>query len=200
MTSRCRRASSKTNIKAAVDYAGERMTPSQIAAAQRVANICKASNYQRCDGLERTQTATNNAIAPTSSPTKSDSIRSLMIAIPLQKEGGIFVVPVAINSVITLNFIVDSGASDVSIPADVVSTLWRTGTLKQTDFTEQIYILADGSKIPSKTFRIRSMKVGHRVVENVTGSIAPMSGSLLLGQSFSVLSHGQSTMANTHYC
>ena len=80
---------------------------------------------------------------------------------------------------------VDSGASDVSIPADVVMTLIRTGTLKDQDFVgEQTYRLADGSKVKSKTFRIRQLKVGGRVVDNVLGSIADVNGSLLLGQSF----------------
>jgi predicted aspartyl protease len=36
----------------------------------------------------------------------------------------------------------------------------------------------------SKTFRIRSLKVGDRVLENVLGSVSSMNGSLLLGQSF----------------
>jgi predicted aspartyl protease len=44
--------------------------------------------------------------------------------------------------------------------------------------------MADGSTVPSRRFRIRSLKVGDRVLENVTGSIAPVAGSLLLGQSF----------------
>jgi predicted aspartyl protease len=106
-------------------------------------------------------------------------------AVRLMKEDGTYVVPVLINNAITLNFIIDSGASDVSIPADVVLTLIRTGTLRQTDFLgTKIYTLADGSQFPSRTFRIRSMKVGDRVVENITGSVAPVEGSLLLGQSF----------------
>lgn len=105
--------------------------------------------------------------------------------IPLQKEGGTYVVPVFINNVITLNFVVDSGASDVSLPADVVSTLFRTGSLKETDFIgTQTYRLADGSQVPSRTFHIRSLVIGGKLVENVTGSIAPAQGDLLLGQSF----------------
>jgi hypothetical protein len=40
------------------------------------------------------------------------------------------------------------------------------------------------SLVPSKQFVIRSLKVGDRTLENVTGSIAPVQGSLLLGQSF----------------
>ncbi len=105
--------------------------------------------------------------------------------IPLIKESGTFKVSVVINGIIPLHFTVDSGASDVSIPADVVGTLIRTGTLTDNDFVgEQIYRLADGSRIKSKTFRIRQLKVGDRVVENVLGSVADVNGSLLLGQSF----------------
>ena len=45
------------------------------------------------------------------------------LGIPVEIEGGTFIVPVTINDKITLNFNIDSGASDVSVPADVVSTL-----------------------------------------------------------------------------
>ena len=103
----------------------------------------------------------------------------------VRKNDGIFVVPVEINGAITLEFGVDSGAADVSIPLDVFSTLKRTGTLKDSDIIgRSTYVLADGSKSQSITFKIRSLKVGDRVVENVTGSVAPSGGMLLLGQSF----------------
>jgi aspartyl protease family protein len=105
--------------------------------------------------------------------------------VSLVKEGGTFKVPVLINGVIRLKFTVDSGAADVSIPADVVMVMMRMGTLKESDFLgTQTYRLADGSTVPSKTFRIRSLKVGDKVIENVTGSMANVEGSLLLGQSF----------------
>ena len=103
----------------------------------------------------------------------------------MKKDRGTYVVPVLVNNAITLDFTVDSGASDVSIPVDVVLTLMRAGTIRNTDFIgDQTYTLADGSKVKSKTFRIRSLKVGDRVLENVTGSVASTKGSLLLGQSF----------------
>ncbi|MEI6340268.1 MAG: retropepsin-like aspartic protease [Verrucomicrobiaceae bacterium] len=106
-------------------------------------------------------------------------------SIAMKKEGGTYVVPVLINNAITLDFTVDSGASDVTIPEDVVSTLMRMETIRDTDFLgERTYTLADGSKVKSKTFRIRSLKVGDHVLENVTGSVASTKGSLLLGQSF----------------
>jgi len=105
--------------------------------------------------------------------------------VALRKMGGVFIVPVLINDRISLDFILDSGASDVSIPADVVLTLVRTGTLTSADFKgSNTYVLADGTTVPSKTFRIRSLKVGNRALENVSGSLSPVEGSLLLGQSF----------------
>jgi predicted aspartyl protease len=94
-------------------------------------------------------------------------------------------VPVEINDVITLEFGVDSGATDVCIPLDVFSTLKRTGTIRDSDILGQkTYLLADGSKSQSVTFRIRSLKVGDKLVENVSGSVTPSGGTLLLGQSF----------------
>ena len=105
--------------------------------------------------------------------------------VPLKKVGGTFVVPVEINGAITLDFTVDSGAADVSVPADVFSTLRRAGTINDSDIIgEQTYVLADGSKSESFTFTIRSLKVGGIIIENVRAGVAPQQGSLLLGQSF----------------
>jgi len=110
---------------------------------------------------------------------------SARIEVPLKSLGGTFVVPVFINGAITLNFVVDSGAADVAVPADVVGTLVRAGTIEKADITgKQKYMLADGSISPTVTFMIRSLKVGDVLVENVKGSVSPAAGSLLLGQSF----------------
>jgi predicted aspartyl protease len=115
----------------------------------------------------------------------SSSSSSGATLIPVKAQGGTYVVPVLINKAITLNFVIDSGASDVSIPADVVLTLVRSGTLQRSDFIgTKTYRLADGSTVPSTTFRIRSLTMNNVVIENVTGSIAPVAGELLLGQSF----------------
>jgi hypothetical protein len=105
--------------------------------------------------------------------------------IRMEEDGGVYVVPVRFNDTITLNAIVDSGAADVSIPADIVLTLMRTKTISQQDFLgQQTYVLADGSKVPSQQFRIRSLKVGDKTVENVVASIASVNATILLGQSF----------------
>jgi hypothetical protein len=85
----------------------------------------------------------------------------------------------------TIPFIIDSGASDVSIPADVMLTLVRTETLKDSDFIgSQTYKLADGSTTPSLRFIIRKLKIGNQTIENVTAQISDIKGLPLLGQSF----------------
>lgn len=106
-------------------------------------------------------------------------------SIPLKPEGGTYVVPVLINGKITLDFTLDSGAAEVSIPADVFGTLRRTETISRADLLEPgDYVLADGSTRRQPRFRIRTLKVGNLELRNVVAFVAPMQGSLLLGQSF----------------
>ena len=118
-------------------------------------------------------------------PSVERSTPSASISVPMQMEGGTYVVPVLINGAITLDFVVDSGAADVVIPADVASTLLRTKTIGPSDFVgQETYVMADGSQAPSDVFIIRSLKVGNRIVQNVRASIASSKATLLLGQSF----------------
>jgi clan AA aspartic protease (TIGR02281 family) len=106
-------------------------------------------------------------------------------SIPLKPEGGTFVVPVLINDKITLDFTLDSGATDVTIPHDVFSSLRRTQTISKEDLLKPgEYQLADGSTQRQQRFRIRSLKVGSVELRDVVGSVAPTEGTLLLGQSF----------------
>ena len=130
-------------------------------------------------------TAPSSPIPPSVPTTRPDRTRPSLTSVPMERKGGTFAVPVLINNKIELNFVVDSGASNVSIPADVVRTMMRTGTLTAADFVgKRTYILADGSRVEARTFRIRSLKVGERIVENVLASEAPFAGELLLGQTF----------------
>ena len=134
-------------------------------------------------GHERDTSDAKPSPAPISAPTVEPPIGETIVS--MVADEGTFAVPATINGQLTLNFIVDSGAADVSIPADVVLTLRRTETITDSDFLgNQIYKLADGSTVPSQRFVIRSLKVGDKTFENVVGSIAPVAGSLLLGQSF----------------
>src|SRR5689334_2920852 len=123
--------------------------------------------------------------APSSASSLAPLDRVLEYRVTLKDEGGAYVAPVLINGTITLNFTVDSGAADVSIPADVFSTLVRAGTIGQADITGyRTYLTATGAKSRAVTFIIRSLKVAGLTIQNVQGSVAPAQGMLLLGQSF----------------
>lgn len=58
-------------------------------------------------------------------------------------------------------------------------------TITDDDFLDvRNYVLADGMEVPSLRFRIRSMQVGGKIVENVTASVSSTKAPILLGQSF----------------
>ena len=146
--------------------------------------------YIAGDPERRSAGAVHPALPPSVTAEKPAALPTSLPAQPreevaLVKQAGTYRVPVTINGVIPLPFMVDSGASDVVLPADVVLTLMRTGTLRQADFLgQQNYRLADGTIMPSQTFRLKSLQVGNRMIENVTGSTTSSQGALLLGQSF----------------
>jgi clan AA aspartic protease (TIGR02281 family) len=103
----------------------------------------------------------------------------------MEPHNGAFAIAVVLNDVLTENFIVDSGAADVSIPAEVAWTLKKLGTMTGADFLgSKTYVLADGSKVPSDIYRVASLRIGGMVMQNVTVRIAAENSDLLLGQSF----------------
>jgi clan AA aspartic protease (TIGR02281 family) len=126
--------------------------------------------------------AVDQAVAVTaiSAPAKAGTTE-----IALLSEHGILHVPVLVNNSVALNFIVDSGASDVTVPEDVAKTLMRNGTLTSADYRGmRTYMLADGTQMPSQMFMLRSIKVGDREIRNITAIISRRGSMLLLGQSF----------------
>jgi aspartyl protease family protein len=105
--------------------------------------------------------------------------------VPMKKDGGVYVVPVSVNGTVTLDCIVDSGASDVNIPSGVFDRLVEAGTIKKEDILgSAVYTLANGSNERGRTVRLRSLKVGNIVVKDVVASVGGAQSSALLGQSF----------------
>jgi hypothetical protein len=146
------------------------MSRGQLEHAQQLAHDCMASNFKNCG---------DSGVAP-----REESSPSI-IRVPIKGDSSIYTIAVTINEKLPLDFVLDSGASDVSVPADVVLTLVRMGTLTKDDFIgKQTYELADGSTAPSDVFRIRSLKIGDFTLENVVASVGDVHGHPLLGQSF----------------
>jgi len=105
--------------------------------------------------------------------------------IQLQKHAGAYLIPGRVNGAVTVKFVLDTGASDVLIPDDVARALERAGKLDRGDYIgTRTYVLADGSKVPSKRILLRELTVGDQSVSNVTASIGRPGSPALLGQSF----------------
>lgn len=105
--------------------------------------------------------------------------------VPLIANGGVFSTPIRINGSPAYPFIIDSGASDVSVPPEIVESLMATGRLTDDDFMgHTVYTLADGSQIKSRTFMLRQISLGDVNVANVRASVASQGAPALLGQSF----------------
>ena len=82
-------------------------------------------------------------------------------------------------------FIVDSGAATVQIPEETVAEMKRNGTLTDADFMgERRFILADGRGMQQRVFRLRSLQIGDRTMENVLATMGAPRSRALLGQSF----------------
>jgi clan AA aspartic protease (TIGR02281 family) len=104
--------------------------------------------------------------------------------IPLERRGGTFIVPVLINDSLSLDFYLDSGSADVTVPAATFEALRSAGTIRPDDIIgTETYLMANGSTKKATIFRIRSLKVGSVVLQNVRGSLS-QTGPPLLGMSF----------------
>ena len=102
-----------------------------------------------------------------------------------RKDGNLWV-PAQINNVVTIDFVVDSGASDITLPKDVYQTLIRSGTLTKANYLGQTQFgIGDGSQVAGIKFKLSSLQVGNQVLHDVVASVMPSdSATPLLGLSF----------------
>jgi clan AA aspartic protease (TIGR02281 family) len=102
-----------------------------------------------------------------------------------QRMGGVFVLSARLNGGTQVYFIVDSGAATVQVPEEAVEEMKRNGTLTEADFMGQHrFILADGRTMQQRVFRLRSLQIGDRTMENVLATMGAPKSRALLGQSF----------------
>jgi predicted aspartyl protease len=122
---------------------------------------------------------------PSSAAPSAPDFRAQEEEIPLRRQGNTYSVPVLVNGIIPIPFVLDTGAGDALLPADVVFTLLRTGTLQSSDFiSRRPYVLADGRELPSAQFKIRELQVGQHMARNVIAGVGRLGSDALLGQSF----------------
>lgn len=105
--------------------------------------------------------------------------------VTLRRHGGVLMVPALLNDSVSADFIVDSGASDVVLPETVLDDLRKAGKFSDADFTgTQMVKIANGSILKVRTFTLRSLSVGNRVLTNLHANVVPAKATPLLGQSF----------------
>jgi clan AA aspartic protease (TIGR02281 family) len=112
--------------------------------------------------------------------------RGGVVEVGLQREhSGAFVLMATLNGGVTAPFMLDTGASDVSLPQALANRLMVEGTLSERDFERMAtYRMADGRTRREPVYRLRSVGVGPLVIENVECSISQYGTMPLLGQSF----------------
>ncbi len=104
--------------------------------------------------------------------------------VQLQRRGGTYIVPVQINDQQAVDFHIDSGAADVSVPAYLFEQMKSSGSLRADDLLgSETYVMANGASVRAQTFRIRTLKVGPVVVRDVRASVSQYAGPPLLGMS-----------------
>lgn len=99
-------------------------------------------------------------------------------------EGGTIDIPVTLNKALLINFVVDTGASESSIPLYIVNTLIKTETILTTDRLEdKTYILANGTTMTNRRVQLRNVRIGDFVLENISFSVSDdVRSPLLIGQ------------------
>jgi len=129
----------------------------------------EADPFEKVTSISKANTETEN---------KSNSIRLI------KNKSGLYEIPILLNDVLKINFIFDSGASEVSISPDVALTLIRTGTIGENDWLpSQTYQFADGSTAKSKRFLLRKLVLGNFEISNIEVSISnSIEAPMLIGQ------------------
>jgi len=104
--------------------------------------------------------------------------------VKITKQGGVYTIPCKING-LALRFILDTGASDVSIPINVARFMFKNGYLTTNDIIgAENYLLAGGQIQQGTVIVFREIVIGNITLNDVRASVVySPSAPLLLGQS-----------------
>lgn len=102
----------------------------------------------------------------------------------MERENGVYKVPVTVNGV-PMKFILDTGASLISMSATEAEFLHKQGAISDADIIGRSRFQdANGDISPGAVVRLKSVRIGDRVLENVNANIvSSVKAPLLLGQS-----------------
>jgi aspartyl protease family protein len=104
--------------------------------------------------------------------------------IKMRKQSGVYFIPCKING-IEIEFIFDTGASDITMSLTEALFLYKQGTLTDDDFIgTQQYQIANGNIEEGTIVRLKTVEIGNRKLNNIRASVIHNTiAPLLLGQS-----------------
>lgn len=104
--------------------------------------------------------------------------------VKMKESNGVFIIPVKINGS-SMDFIFDTGASDITISEVEATFLLKQGLLTQEDIIGvQNYRIADGSISEGTIINLKTVEIGNKTLYNIKASVIHNSmAPLLLGQS-----------------
>ncbi len=144
--------------------------------------ILLATILSGCNGCSKSGKINNHGNINNSSQSDYNDNESNIIK--MKSENGIYKIPIYINDT-KMNFIFDTGASDITISETEAMFLYKQGTLQKEDILgTQQYQIADGSISEGTIINLRTVKIGNKKLTNIKASIVHnLEAPLLLGQS-----------------
>jgi aspartyl protease family protein len=144
--------------------------------------IVSLSSCGRKSGRKNSQHQTQNTRIEQSRRSTFDSKGKTTIK--MTKRSGVYFIPCKINGS-EMEFIFDTGASDITMSLTEALFLYKQGTLTDDDFLgTQQYQIANGNVEEGTIIKLKIVEIGNRKLYNVQASIVHnLQAPLLLGQS-----------------
>lgn len=144
--------------------------------------IVSLSSCERKSGRKNSQDQTQYTRAEQERHSTVDSKGKTTIK--MTKRSGVYFIPCKINGS-EMEFIFDTGASDITMSLTEALFLYKQGTLTDDDFLgTQQYQIANGNIEEGTIIKLKTVEIGNRKLYNVQASIVHnLQAPLLLGQS-----------------
>ena len=136
------------------------------------------SSCERKSGRMNSQHQINDHVRPSTFDLNGKT------SIKMTMRSGVYFVPCKINGS-EMEFIFDTGASDISLSLTEALFLYKQGTLTDDDFIgTQKYQIANGNIEEGTIIKLKTVEIGNRKLYNVQASVVHnLQAPLLLGQS-----------------
>ena len=104
--------------------------------------------------------------------------------VALIDRNGVYMTPITLNDSIVVTGILDTGASEMFIPFNVIASLIQTGAITTKDIlTEGVYTLADGTTKSRERVNIAKIMIGNTTFNNISAIVGANNSNVLIGQS-----------------